>query len=83
MELDLIDIGNSKGVRIPKAIIETCGFENSIHIEVKNGNLILSASRSVRSDWAAAFNTAPINADAKILDPEYIENDWDKEEWTW
>ncbi len=79
----MIDIGNSKGVRIPKAVIETCGFQNTIHIEIKNGNLILSASRSVRNDWANVFDRMTKIADDKILDSDYIENDWDKEEWTW
>ncbi|MGF1590544.1 MAG: AbrB/MazE/SpoVT family DNA-binding domain-containing protein [Pleurocapsa sp.] len=39
MKIDIIKIGNSQGVRIPKTIMEQCGFGESVEMEIKDGNL--------------------------------------------
>ena len=43
-----------------------------------------SEDKVVRSGWTEVFNTVSRAVDAKILDDtEYIEGDWDQEDWTW
>ena len=54
-ELDLISIGNSKGIRIPKHLIEACGFKKTIHVDFKDGRLILSAENNSRKNWEKDF----------------------------
>ena len=38
MRIPLIKIGNSKGIRIPSALIKKCGFTQEVDIDVKNHN---------------------------------------------
>ena len=40
MKIDIIKIGNSQGIRIPKTIMKQCGFSESVETEIKDGNLI-------------------------------------------
>ena len=44
MKVNIIKIGNSQGVRIPKTIMEQCGFRESVEMEIKDCNLILKPS---------------------------------------
>lgn len=89
MFLDLIKIGNSQGIRIPKSLIEACGFKKTISVEIREGKLILQAKqiepkKVFRKDWDKAFKKAQKNQkddfENEFLD---FENDWDNEEWTW
>lgn len=86
METDIIKIGNSKGIRIPKAILEQCGFNGVINMRVDGDKLVLfKPKRKVREGWAEA-----IKLDIKkhgipelILPEGSIVNEFDKTEWTW
>lgn len=61
MIVNLVQIGNSRGVRIPKVILEQCGFVNEAELEVKRGSIVISPIESVRSGWKEAVNS--INAE--------------------
>ena len=53
MLVTLVRIGNSRGVRLPKAVIEQAGLEEEIDREVKDGKVILSSARKARAGWDA------------------------------
>ncbi len=57
MKAKLIKIGNSVGIRLPKTVIQECGFENEVMLDVRHKSVILTASTSVRQDWVQAFET--------------------------
>jgi len=54
MLVNLVRIGNSKGVRLPKAVIEQAGLKDEIDLEVKDGKVILSPARQPRTEWEVA-----------------------------
>ena len=54
MHANLIQIGNSRGVRLSKAIIEAAGLQDGLDLEVRNGAVVIRAVRSTRSGWADA-----------------------------
>lgn len=41
MRIPVISIGNSKGLRLPKTIIELCGFGHEVELEVYSNTLII------------------------------------------
>ena len=55
MQAELIRIGNSQGIRIPKVILEECGFIKSVEIVVEGNCLIIKPVNSIRSGWDKAF----------------------------
>jgi len=48
-------MGNSRGVRIPKALIELCDLGEEVEVEVSNGQLIFRKAGGNRIGWAEAF----------------------------
>lgn len=81
MKLDIIRIGNSHGVRLPKAILESCGLKDSVTLSIEDGRLVLSASNAPRSNWGAGFEKMAKNSDDDML--LNTTSDWDDEEWQW
>ena len=52
MLLDVVQIGNSKGIRIPKAILKQCQIEDQVDLEVEDGKIILEARKKTpRKGW--------------------------------
>ena len=85
METDIIKIGNSKGIRISKEILEQCGFNGMVNMQVDGDKLVLSkAKKKVREGWAEAAKLCHEAGDDKLIFPEgSIINEFDKTEWTW
>ncbi len=82
MQIDLIQIGNSRGIRIPKSLIEQCGLKDSVNIEVKDHQIILSPVKTSREGWEESFKQmAAAKDDRLILDTD--SESWDKTEWEW
>ena len=55
MEAKLVKIGNSKGVRLPKAMLIQTGMTERIEIEARGHNIILKPVKEPRSGWEASF----------------------------
>ncbi len=85
MKLDIIKIGNSQGVRLPKSLIEQCNLKGKVVVEVEEGKLILSADTSdqPRSGWDKAFKKMAQAGDDKLLEPTDYSLSSDKEDWIW
>lgn len=54
MHVTLVKIGNSKGIRLPKAVIEQAQLEDEIDLEVKDNKVILCSAKRSRSGWGCA-----------------------------
>ena len=84
METKITNIGNSKGIIIPKAIIEQCGLKDKINLEVKDNRLVISPKiDGPRQGWEDAIIAAGGSEDDKLLMGDYLEHSWDEEEWNW
>jgi antitoxin MazE len=79
---EIISIGNSKGLRIPKAIREQVGLEGKVTLAVKGDALVVRPKRKLREGWDAAFKRNASNDDALLL-PDDFQNEFDEKEWTW
>ncbi len=51
MRIKLTKIGNSVGVRLPKAILNDCGFASEADLEVRHKMVILSPVKEPRAGW--------------------------------
>jgi len=54
-ELKIVKIGNSKGIRIPKSILQKYGFTDSIQIEEKENGILLHNSKTSKLNWEDTF----------------------------
>ena len=82
MKVDLTRIGNSQGVRIPKAVIEQCGFGSRVEMRVEGDSLIIGRLPQ-RSGWDGAFEAVAERGDDAALLPEGLEQSFDETEWEW
>ena len=83
MKVKLIPIGNSKGVRIPRSIIKSCGFGEQVEMRVSEGVVVLAPVRDVRQGWNTAFEKMAAAGDDALLVPDGMTHEWDDEEWEW
>ncbi len=87
MIANIINIGNSQGIRLPKILLHECGFDKvkSVEVIVKNHQLIIKKAKKAehpRAGWRESFKKMAQAGDDKLLDESFA-NDWDKDEWVW
>ncbi len=83
MRAEIIQIGNSKGLRIPKAILEQCEIKDSVDLSVEDHTLIVKPYKGVRAGWEKSFQLMAEKGDDVLLDEEEFSSVWDEEEWQW
>ncbi len=81
MKVSIIKIGNSRGIRLPKALLEQCNINDDLEITVKNGTIILSPCKKVRSGWKESFEMMAKNGDDVLLDADIFPDD--TQDWEW
>lgn len=81
----VIKIGNSRGIRIPKSIIDQSGIKNEVELEVKDDKIIIKSLSEIRKNWNLAFQKMSKSNDDLLLDENTLtdQSSWDNEEWTW
>ncbi len=83
MKLELVRIGNSRGIRIPKPILEQCGFDEAVELKVENDHLIIAPARQLRQGWEEAFRDAGPSTQDELLLDTLSPNKFDQEDWRW
>lgn len=81
MRADIVRIGNSKGIRIPAAILRECGMEYGLDLKVEEGRLILTPLKEPRAGWEEAFRDMHATGNDRQLLADLPEVDM--EGWTW
>ena len=80
----LVPIGNSRGVRIPKPLIEQCGLTDEVDLDVQDGTILIRAPRvRPRAGWTDAFARISNEGDDKLAESRFPATQWDKDEWAW
>ncbi len=82
MILDIVKIGNSQGIRIPKSILEECGIAEKVEVEVKNHNIFIKPINP-RSGWEESFKKMRKNDDDKLLIEDNVDLDNVEGDWEW
>lgn len=60
----IIDIGNSRGIRIPKTILSESGLENEVELKVKKGEIkIIPAAKKRKSTDTGLLSEKALSAD--------------------
>ena len=71
MKVKLIKIGNSFGVRLPKGIIEECGFKEELNLTVRQGAVTITPIIPPRMGWKELVR------DELMLHPIKAEGEWE------
>ena len=78
----VVKIGNSRGIRIPRTLLEQAGLTGDVEMMVDGDKLIIHSARSIRMGWDAQFAAMAEQGDDHLMD-ESISPEWDEQEWEW
>lgn len=78
----IVKIGNSHGVRIPKAWLDQLNFGEEVELVVQSDQLVIRSPHQPRQDWAAQFAAMAVHKDDRLLEAE-TPTRWEQEEWEW
>lgn len=82
MKVDIVPIGNSKGIRIPKPILQQCHIRKYVDLEVKNEHIVIkSYYGKPRKNWEQYFKKMHKHKDDRLLIDDLL--DLEIEDWSW
>ena len=70
MKAHLVRIGNSRGIRIPKSLIEQCHLQGAVDLEAQHGQLVIRSVAKPRAGWQEAFQEMHRRGDDRLMDSE-------------
>jgi antitoxin MazE len=80
MELSVINIGNSKGIRLSKTILEKYKIHDKIEVILEKGFIVLKPKTEPRVGWEKAFQKMHENGDDQLFMNDVFEDET-FEEW--
>jgi len=84
MKTRLIKIGNSRGIRLPKAVIEQAGLDDEIELKVESGRVVIRSVKNPRAGWDEECRLMHERGDDALIDgPLPSLTKFDEEEWEW
>ena len=78
----IVRIGNSRGIRVPKALLEQAQLPDEVELQAEPGRLIVRAARHTRSGWAEAAAQMHARGDDRPLALD-MRTRFESEEWEW
>ncbi len=80
----IVRIGNSRGIRIPKPLLDQAKLGDEVELEVAEGQVVIRAVRNPRIGWDEQFAKMAELGDDRLLDAEIADlTSWDSDEWEW
>lgn len=88
MEVSIVKVGNSRGIRIPKKVLEQYAMDERVEMVLSEEGIVLKPLRAVRQGWDNAFAQAASSGDDELLIDDVFadedlseEGDWKGAQW--
>jgi antitoxin MazE len=78
----IVRIGNSRGIRVPKALLDQAQLPDEVELHAEPGRLIIQGARRPRMGWAELAQVMAKRGDDHQID-EPVATRFDREEWEW
>jgi antitoxin MazE len=82
MKTRIVRIGNSRGIRLPKLMIDQVNLTEEVELLAEPGRIVIRAARHPRAGWAEAARVMSRRGDDRFLDAP-MPTRFDHEEWRW
>ena len=83
MRSRIIQVGNSRGVRLPKTVLEQAHLTEEIEIEVEADQVVIRSAHVPRQGWDEAFRRMAERGDDVLMDGTVTLTSFDESEWKW
>jgi antitoxin MazE len=80
MEVSVIKIGNSRGIRFSKTMIERYNIKDTVDLILDKGQIIIKPLSRPRKGWEKAFMEMHQNGDDKLIINDVFDDE-SLEEW--
>ena len=81
MDISVISIGNSKGIRLTKTLIDKYNIKDTVELILEKGYIIIKPKPSPRKGWDKSFKKMHENGDDKPLVADVFDEE-NFEEWS-
>ncbi|MFN4146506.1 MAG: AbrB/MazE/SpoVT family DNA-binding domain-containing protein [Runella sp.] len=75
MEISVINIGNSKGIRLPKTILDKYNINDKLEMVLEKECIVLKPKHEPRKNWEEAFRMMHDNSDDELLIDDVFEDE--------
>jgi antitoxin MazE len=75
MQVSIVQIGNSKGIRLSKTLLEKYHIVDKLELILENDCIILKPIAEPRKNWEEAFAEMHRNGDDKLLIDSVLDNE--------
>jgi antitoxin MazE len=82
MKSRIVQIGNSRGVCLPKVLLEAAQLSDEVELEAEPGRIVIRKGSRARAGWAAAARKMRKRGEDRLLDPT-TPTRFDEKEWKW
>ncbi|MBI3000601.1 MAG: AbrB/MazE/SpoVT family DNA-binding domain-containing protein [Deltaproteobacteria bacterium] len=82
MKAHIVRIGNSRGVRLPKVLLEEAQLADEVELQAEPGRIVIRKAARPRAGWAAAARRMRERDEDQLLDPT-TPTRFDQKEWKW
>ncbi len=83
MNARIIRIGNSRGVRLPKTLLEQAGLTEDVRIEAEPNQIVIRSAHLPREGWDDAFRRMAAQGDDALIEEPHSLTAFDETEWKW
>jgi antitoxin MazE len=80
MEVSVIKIGNSKGIRLSKALLDKYNIQDTVEVILEKGQIVIKPLSRPRKGWEKAFKKMAENGDDRLLINDVFDDE-NLEEW--
>ena len=78
----IVRIGNSRGIRVPKMLLEQAQLPEEVELQAEHGRLVVRAARGPRVGWAEAAQAMHSRGEDQLLDAP-TSTRFDDKDWQW
>ncbi|CAH1001429.1 hypothetical protein LEM8419_02332 [Neolewinella maritima] len=75
MKAKIVRIGNSRGLRIPKKVLQEYSIEDTIEMNLLEEGILLQPVKKVREGWDEAFKKMAAEGDDELLINDVFEDE--------
>ena len=83
MKARIIRIGNSQGIRLPKALLEQAQLGEEVQLDAEPNQIVIRPARRPREGWDEAFARMAARNDDRLPDEPASLTAFDETEWEW
>ena len=78
MQAQIIQIGNSLGVRLPKVVLASLRLERAsmVSVTIRGDSIVLKTAKKPRANWASAFAVSPDTAQENLWGDLPLDEGW-------